>query len=128
MTSSVEYTINLKSADNAAGDHTVWTGITGLAYNNASIQSVFNAIAALGTGYGAKIEVVDYIQDGENGGALTTDIEYIDLWMSINGVYSTFSSSTNSNDLLLTKLQLDYGARGNTYRNFNLIIKCNLYL
>ena len=127
MTSSVEYTINLKSFDVAAV-HTTWTGISGLIYTNASISSVFNTIAALGTGYGAKIEVVDYIQDGENGVALTTDIEYIDLWMSINGVYSTFSSSANSNDLLLCSLSLDYGQRGANYRNFTLIGSNPIYI
>ena len=36
MTSSVEYTINLKSFDVAA-THTTWAGINGLAYSNASI-------------------------------------------------------------------------------------------
>ena len=97
MTSSVEYTINLKSFDVAAV-HTTWTGISGLIYTNASISSVFNTIAALGTGYGAKIEVVDYIQDGENDIAYTTNTEYIDLWIAINCVHSTSALSANSND------------------------------
>ena len=48
--------------------------------------------------------------------------------MTINGVYSTFASSANSNDLLLATLQLDYGTRGNLYRNFNLVGSNPIYI
>ena len=65
---------------------------------------------------------------GENGAAFTNTIQFYDLWMTINGVYSTFASSANSNDILLATLHLDYSNRGNLYKNFNLIGSNTIYI
>ena len=129
MTSSVEYTINLKSADNGnVGDHATAAGTNASAYSNASISSVFNAIAALGTGYGAKIELVDFVQLGESGVAFTNTVQFYDLWLSINGIYSTFASSANSNDIWLATLHFDYSQRGDTYKEWIVAGSNTIYI